>query len=154
MASGIDSDWQADLADMQKLKTKNRGYGYFLTVVDVLSKYSWGIPIKKKKPEMVAEAFAKILKESGRSPMRLYTDRGLEFRGAPFQKFLEKNFIQHLTTKNDTVKAALAERMNRTIKGRLWKYFTLHNTQRWWDCLLYTSPSPRDGLLSRMPSSA
>ena len=22
------------------------------------------------------------------------------------------------------------------------------------DCLLYTSPSPRDGLLSRMPSSA
>src|SRR5680860_1844809 len=22
-----------------------------------------------------------------------------------------------------------------------------------WDCLLYTSPSPRDGLLSRMPSS-
>ena len=27
--------------------------------------------------------------------------------------------------------------------------------QRWMDvCLLYTSPSPRDGLLSRMPSSA
>ena len=24
----------------------------------------------------------------------------------------------------------------------------------WWVCLLYTSPSPRDGLLSRMPSSA
>ena len=24
----------------------------------------------------------------------------------------------------------------------------------WIDCLLYTSPSPRDGLLSRMPSSA
>ena len=23
-----------------------------------------------------------------------------------------------------------------------------------WPCLLYTSPSPRDGLLSRMPSSA
>ena len=28
--------------------------------------------------------------------------------------------------------------------------YTLHNTS----CLLYTSPSPRDGLLSRMPSSA
>ena len=25
---------------------------------------------------------------------------------------------------------------------------------RLWLCLLYTSPSPRDGLLSRMPSSA
>ena len=27
-------------------------------------------------------------------------------------------------------------------------------TQQILDCLLYTSPSPRDGLLSRMPSSA
>ena len=26
--------------------------------------------------------------------------------------------------------------------------------QKYYDCLLYTSPSPRDGLLSRMPSSA
>ena len=25
---------------------------------------------------------------------------------------------------------------------------------KYWNCLLYTSPSPRDGLLSRMPSSA
>ena len=36
----------------------------------------------------------------------------------------------------------------------------LHELTRWKDvegygiCLLYTSPSPRDGLLSRMPSSA
>ena len=29
------------------------------------------------------------------------------------------------------------------------KYYTLYNT-----CLLYTSPSPRDATLSRMPSSA
>ena len=26
--------------------------------------------------------------------------------------------------------------------------------EKLWHCLLYTSPSPRDGLLSRMPSSA
>ena len=30
----------------------------------------------------------------------------------------------------------------------------LHNFVAPYDCLLYTSPSPRDGLLSRMPSSA
>ena len=28
------------------------------------------------------------------------------------------------------------------------------NVFRLWDCLLYTSPSPRDATLSRMPSSA
>ena len=31
------------------------------------------------------------------------------------------------------------------VKGEIEKVY---------DCLLYTSPSPRDGLLSRMPSSA
>ena len=30
----------------------------------------------------------------------------------------------------------------------------LRSLGRYDDCLLYTSPSPRDGLLSRMPSSA
>ena len=32
--------------------------------------------------------------------------------------------------------------------------FTSANNANWIICLLYTSPSPRDGLLSRMPSSA
>ena len=34
------------------------------------------------------------------------------------------------------------------------KTVELVNIQRDMACLLYTSPSPRDGLLSRMPSSA
>ena len=32
--------------------------------------------------------------------------------------------------------------------------FTFLSNKRYRCCLLYTSPSPRDGLLSRMPSSA
>ena len=34
------------------------------------------------------------------------------------------------------------------------KKAVFENTKHYQDCLLYTSPSPRDGLLSRMPSSA
>ena len=37
-------------------------------------------------------------------------------------------------------------------KLRIWTQEVLHAFLR--ICLLYTSPSPRDGLLSRMPSSA
>ena len=33
-------------------------------------------------------------------------------------------------------------------------YFSLYHYNVTKPCLLYTSPSPRDGLLSRMPSSA
>ena len=34
------------------------------------------------------------------------------------------------------------------------KHFIFRHIQQLSTCLLYTSPSPRDGLLSRMPSSA
>ena len=38
--------------------------------------------------------------------------------------------------------------------GRQAQFFLLPQALDLQDCLLYTSPSPRDGLLSRMPSSA
>ena len=44
-----------------------------------------------------------------------------------------------------------------TLANHLTDYPTPKNLNYWWTfggCLLYTSPSPRDGLLSRMPSSA
>ena len=67
------------------------------------------------------------------------------------------------TTSNDGVaikkitnvfsKKILAKRALREIK--LLQHFRGHrNITCLYDCLLYTSPSPRDGLLSRMPSSA
>ena len=37
---------------------------------------------------------------------------------------------------------------------RLWERFLLREVRRCRSCLLYTSPSPRDATLSRMPSSA
>ena len=33
-------------------------------------------------------------------------------------------------------------------------WFNQEKKEEYYSCLLYTSPSPRDGLLSRMPSSA
>ena len=41
-----------------------------------------------------------------------------------------------------------------TYASACYAKFELHHTEPYLYCLLYTSPSPRDGLLSRMPSSA
>ena len=38
--AGIDAQWQADLADMQGLARQNGGMRYFLTVIDVFSKFA------------------------------------------------------------------------------------------------------------------
>ena len=63
-AAGLDTHWQIDLADMQKIRKFNDNHGYILTCVDVLSRFFWGIPIRYKKPELVAKAFETILKVS------------------------------------------------------------------------------------------
>ena len=44
-----------------------------------------------------------------------------------------------------------------SLSAHLSEYPTPKNLNYWWTfggCLLYTSPSPRDATLSRMPSSA
>ena len=53
-----------------------------------------------------------------------------------------------------------AEGYERACEAREFSFPTDHGAhpeyrnEWWYVCLLYTSPSPRDGLLSRMPSSA
>ena len=37
---GIDHQWQADLVDLAKLSSYNKGFKYLLTCIDVLSRYA------------------------------------------------------------------------------------------------------------------
>jgi hypothetical protein len=103
-------------------------------VIDVLSKFAWAVPVKNKKPESVVEAFKQVLK-SGRKPWRLLTDKGTEFRGKPFQEFLKKCDIQYIASESPDIKAAVAERYNRTLKTRLWKHFTKSRSLRYIEVL-------------------
>jgi hypothetical protein len=136
IAVGVDTNWQADLADFQKLAWYNKNYKYVLTCVDVFSKYVWAVPVKNKKPETVARAFESILDDgSGRRPWSLYTDRGKEFVGRPFQKMLEERGVRHVLATSPDVKAPNVERFNRTLKSRLWKYFTRNKTLNYLDVL-------------------
>ncbi|XP_020297547.1 uncharacterized protein LOC109862061 [Pseudomyrmex gracilis] len=41
-----DDLWQADVVEMRPYSRFNKGYHYILTVIDVLSKYAWAIPLK------------------------------------------------------------------------------------------------------------
>ena len=112
VAVGVDTHWQADLCDMQKLSKYNDGYNYILTCVDVFSKFKWGEPIKNKKPDTVRDAFIKILKR-GRKPWYLYTDRGTEFLGKAFQNLmLKKNIIHYVAASFPDVKCPNVERFN------------------------------------------
>ena len=78
VVGGIDHQWQTDLIDVQRLKKDNDSYSYLLTVIDVLSKYAWVIPLKNKSGPTLVAAFHQIFAE-GRKPLKLQTDKGAEF---------------------------------------------------------------------------
>ncbi|RWR99203.1 hypothetical protein B4U79_05222, partial [Dinothrombium tinctorium] len=77
IVSGIDEQWQADLADVSSFSSLNKGFKYLLCVIDVFSKFAWVIPIKNKKPVSIVNAFIKIFRK--RKPLYLQTDKGKEF---------------------------------------------------------------------------
>jgi len=73
----------------------NRGYRYIFTVIDVLSKYAWAVPLKNKSGNDGATVIAKIIRYDERCPKNLQTDRGKEFYNANVQKLLKKHDINH-----------------------------------------------------------
>ena len=64
----------------------------------------------------------------------MQTDRGKEFYNRTFQRWLEEQGIQHFSTEGDA-KASVVERFNRTLKERLYRYFTAANTLKFDDVL-------------------
>ena len=131
IVGGIDDQWQADLIDLPQLKKANDGYRYMLTVIDVFSKYAWVKLLKDKTGNTLVKAMKAIFVRDKRKPTRLQTDKGTEFMNRTFQQFLKKNHITFFTSENEDIKAAVVERFNRTLKDKLWRYFTYHQSLRY-----------------------
>ena len=133
VVNNIDSQWQCDLADMQQIARFNNGYKYILTVIDILSRYAWARALKSKQGREVADAFISIFNE-GRIPQRIQSDQGKEFENHHVRQVMQDNDVELFSVKS-AYKAAMVERFNRTLKTKIWRYFTAKNTYQWVDKL-------------------
>ena len=134
---------QLDLVDMTEgRKDANNGYRWILTSTEVLSRYAFTEPSKTKGGKDVAQAMEKILSEFkvrfGKYPDVVQYDDGNEFKNKDVNKLLDGLDIRHFTTLVKrggkaffNRKAAIVERLNRTLKSIMWKYFAEHNTKKW-----------------------
>lgn len=130
---GIDQQWQGDLVEMIPYQNVNNGFRYILTIIDLFSRHAWAIPLRNKSAEEVAAAFRQLFAQ-GRRPERLQTDDGREFDNRIVQQLLNAENIRFFTVKSQ-FKAAIVERFNRTLKGKMWRYFTRTGRHRWVDAL-------------------
>ena len=101
-----------------------------------LSKYLWAEPMKNKTAESTKAALEKIFARADpRKPQNVLTDKGSEFRNTAVVSIMGQREINFYQTKNPDTKAAIAERVIRTLKSRIYKYFTHRNTERYVDQL-------------------
>ena len=61
---------------MQLTSEFNKGFRFFLCVVDIFSKYAWVIPLNDKKDITMTTAFQKNLKQSNCKPNIIWVDKG------------------------------------------------------------------------------
>ena len=136
IASRPKSMASCDLADMRSLSKYNDGIKYILVVIDIFSRYLEVIPLMRKDGLGVANALKNILDGPNFIGLRhLNSDLGLEFYNRNVSTYLKSKDIVLYSVHSREIKASIAERVIRTLKGKIYRYMTHRNTFKYLDVL-------------------
>lgn len=135
LVSQMDYEWQMDLMDMKQFSKENDGYKYVLVVIDIFSKYLWLARLKTKSGREIRYALKEIFENSRRKPKLIFNDKGREFLNSDVKTLLKEHSITQFTCNNPDVKCCIVERSLRTLKQKLWRYFTKLQTRKYIDIL-------------------
>ena len=123
---------QADLADLTPLSRQNRGNRWMLVLIDCYSRFVMARPVHRKTGKDVAAALKDCFEAVNMHPSFLITDRGKEFYNSDVKDAI---YPATLISPHSDMKASMAERMQRTIKTRMYKYFTHSGKVDWMNAL-------------------
>ena len=91
----IDDIWNLDILDLKEYGPENnRGYRYFLVIIDNFTKFGWTVRLKNKSAQTIKDSSENSFKSSERKPNLIESDRGKEFYNNIFQDFLNENNIK------------------------------------------------------------
>lgn len=133
ITKGIRYLFDADLMDVSNVADDNDDVTFILVVIDAFSRKLYMEPLLKKNAKNVVEAFNKIVQRSG-YPTNVRTDSGKEFTNKLIQNFFKENDINHYKVDNEQ-KASFAERVIRTMKKKIRRYYSFKQSVRYIDLL-------------------
>ena len=94
-----------------------------------------GTPAETQNTQRGCRRFKRHLYDQRRKPlMYLQTDQGMEFENKQVREFLQLHGIKQFSVKSQ-FKASIVERWNRTIKCKMFRYFTHVGNRRWLEVL-------------------
>jgi hypothetical protein len=120
---------QSDLMDMSSLAQFNNNFRFIIVVIDCFSKKVWAKALKNKTGESVVEALEQIY-HSTPFPDTFESDFGSEYKSSKVKSFLRNNNVLQIMPYGLT-KSQMAERVIRTLKSLLWRFFNHNNTYKY-----------------------
>ena len=135
IVQGIDHLWQVDLSDVSSIKEHNDGNRFILFVIDAFSKYAWAVPLKNKTAATLTATMRELFRATKRKPLHVMSDKGSEFVNRPLKTLLDESDVRFYTSQNEETKASIVERLQRTVKTKMFRYFTDKNTLRYVEVL-------------------
>lgn len=139
--------YDSDTAYMLRFADDNEGFSYFVTVIDVFTRFLFTFPIKHVKATEILKGLKNINEKYPPSCYRF--DSGVEFKNKLIQNYLAKEGIKVFYTSNE-IKAGYAERVIASIKSRLIKYMESKKNNKWIDVLQSVTEAYNNSIHSRL----
>ena len=130
----VNHQLSCDLIDFHSLSQYNDGYKYILVAIDGLSRYTYTEKLKAKTGIAIRNALIKIFDRCFEIPKVMNSDLGTEFTATTVQKLLKSKNIHFFTSHGET-KASNVERVIKTLKEILYRYFDKTLQRHWVDIL-------------------
>ena len=93
---------QMDLVDMGRYASKNKGYRWILTAVEILSRYAFTVPVYRKDSKNMTKAVEQLLDDFktrfGKYPNVAQFDEGKEFYNVGVRDLLKNFNINYFST--------------------------------------------------------
>lgn len=134
MVAGPLEQFQIDLVDMTRFSGENNGYNFILMVIDIFSKKAFAVGVKRKQAKEMVSALKEIFKLT-KPPLKIQSDKGQEFKAKEVQAYFKSIGVKWFSAEDEKMKSQIVERLNRTIKGKMYKVFYHNENNKWIDIL-------------------
>lgn len=119
--------------DNKDFSRANQGVKYLLVGIELFSRRLYVEPLRSKNANDTLTALKKLLVHAGhpgrRRVISIFCDRGKEFVNRQVQTFLSSENIMLLHPSSRMIKAAVVERVNRSLKSLLTRYCLENRTR-------------------------
>jgi hypothetical protein len=127
--------YQMDLLDVSSLSRSNSGMHWLVLMIDIFTRKIAIAPVPNKKPISVLVGIKDCMKQMGREPSIIQSDKGSEWKESVAKFFKENTILVKQAEVGDHNSLGVVDSASRLVKNWIHKHITFHQNERFIDDL-------------------